>query len=270
MRGIRILGLCLAAVLALAATLAATAQAKKLPPITGPVPTSSTWSGTAFEVPGVGTIACTSGSGGGEISNAFIGKEVINFSGCTAKSKTCHTMQPSELKGELNWINAAKKEAGAQLKPAHPKENPFLGNFECEGVTIKVKGSVIEQVGPDNIPSPSSSGKLASESGHQVPESFEGVEEKTIPIAVTSETDGTEIDSTIKASISITNAESEYEGKKAKKEHRPDPTVLHTTGEHPEYGRCQPLKKGKFEDSACTKPKEKHGAPDGKFEFEAI
>jgi hypothetical protein len=101
-----------------------------------------------------GEITCSSFKDEGKITGVKnISKIFSTFSGCSTLGKKCHsagqkagTIKTMALKGELGYINKANKEVGVDLTA----EGADLADFECEGITVKVNGSVIGHYTPVN------------------------------------------------------------------------------------------------------------------------
>lgn len=102
-----------------------------------------------------GEITCSSFKDEGKITGVKNTSKVLStFSGCSTLGKKCHsagqkagTIKTNALKGVLGYINKANKEVGVDLTPETGEE---LAAFECEGITVKVKGSVIGHQTPVN------------------------------------------------------------------------------------------------------------------------
>jgi hypothetical protein len=108
------------------------------------------------------------------------GKVVSVFSKCTSIGKNCNspgakkgTIETNDLDGSLGYINKSKKEVGVDLKPESGK---YLAEFNCEGLEIKVEGSVIgHQLGDiDTFSKTSEAVFKVNGEGYQDVKSFEG------------------------------------------------------------------------------------------------
>jgi hypothetical protein len=101
-----------------------------------------------------GEITCTSFKDEGKITSPKnINKIISTFSGCSTLGKKCKsagqkagTIKTMPLKGEIGYISAANHEVGVDLTA----EGADLADFECEGITVKVNGSVIGHYTPVN------------------------------------------------------------------------------------------------------------------------
>lgn len=167
LRGIKVMGLSLVAMLALAAFAAASASASqpKAELESGAFPVSFTGSGgtgTLEVVPTpTRTVTCTSNSSSGEIASATTTKKVkVVFKGCTSTGPfgikvNCSSsgaatgeIVSSLLKGSLFYITAGSSEAGIDLEP---ESAPEFAKFTCGGIeTLTVTGSVVGKLTPVN------------------------------------------------------------------------------------------------------------------------
>lgn len=282
MRRLSVAGLAIVVVFALGATFALSAEAKKGRIIVGPWKTTSTTGPTELEAPLLGKtrkVACSGGQSTGEVQkpNEALGTTVFN--GCQMSIRECQSAGEAsgfikteeKLKYTLGWINKAQGKVGEDV--TSPVTD--LAQFECEGVTVTWRGSVIGVVEPVDQMTSESNVHFAYESsgleGKQIPEKFEGAAADT-PLVELSSTGTFSFPGLWKATETVKSAELEAEGKNEEIVKTPDPTEINTfySPEHPVFGRCQPLKKGKYADSACTKEKLKKGVPAGKFEWEVI
>jgi hypothetical protein len=82
------------------------------------------------------------------------GKIVITFSGCAMLGKKCTKpgalagdILTNNLKAELGYINASNHEVGIDLTP---ETGEVWEEFECEGLQVRVTGSLIGAVTPVN------------------------------------------------------------------------------------------------------------------------
>ena len=102
-----------------------------------------------------GEITCGSFKDSGKLSGPKTEDKIVSiFSKCTSLGKNCNspgekkgTIETKDLAGELGYISASKHEVGVDLKP---ESGERLAEFECEGLSIVVTGSVIGQVTPVN------------------------------------------------------------------------------------------------------------------------
>jgi hypothetical protein len=113
--------------------------------------------GSNLDVVGLGEITCTSSSDEGYFTGPkTAGKIKVTFKGCEVDGEKCHSasaaageIKTNTLDGEIGYINEAKKEVGADLKP---ESSPNEAEFAC-GVlplNVLVKGSVIGVAEPIN------------------------------------------------------------------------------------------------------------------------
>ena len=272
MRRMRVVGLCLVAVFALGAMLAASAQAKKSTPITGPFKVTSTTGEALLKAAVMGNVKCKHGEDVGEITGPKVGTDTVTFFECEGFGFKCHsegepsgTIKTFLLDTELGWISKAKGEVGIDLKSGEAGKEPYLAEFDCEGLKAKVKGSVIGLLGPVNHMGITETQTFTGEGFVQEIQNLEGMGKDTL-ITETSKTGSQELESAQNAVGTTTNEEVEVKGKKGKVEKKADPAEIDTVSGTPEYGRCQAKKNGKYADGNCqTKVSKK-----GKYEWEPI
>lgn len=128
-----------------------------------------------------GVVECKSFKDEGKIATPTTESKVVStFTSCTSLSKKCTSpgakagsIVTNNLKGELGYINKAKKEVGVLLSP---ETGTVLAEFNCEGLEIVTTGSVIgTQTGDINTFSKSSTNTFAvNGEGFQVVKNFEG------------------------------------------------------------------------------------------------
>jgi hypothetical protein len=102
-----------------------------------------------------GEVTCAKFADSGELTSPTTeGKVVSVFSKCTSLGKVCAspgakkgTIETKDLSGSLGYLNKAKHEVGVDLKA---ESGSVLAEFECEGLTVVVTGSVIGQITPVN------------------------------------------------------------------------------------------------------------------------
>lgn len=269
MRRTNLVGLCLLAALALGAMLAASAQAKGTP-ITGPIKVTST-AGEATLKASFGTIKCKHAEDAGEITGSIAATDTVTFfecegfgAKCRSEGQTLGTIKTFLLDSTLGWVSKAKGEVGIDLKSSEPGKEPYLAEFECAGVKVKVKGSVIGALSPLNQMGLTETETFTGEGFKQAIQNLEGQPKDTL-ITETSQTTG-ELESLQIATGTTTNEEVEVKGKKGKIEKKADPAEVNTESGTPEYGRCQAKKNGKYKNSSCTDAVSKKG----KYEFEPV
>jgi hypothetical protein len=175
MKYFKSLGLCLVAVLALSAVVAATASAEIVPLFlfsgTNKV-FSSKGNGGKLETTKGEEVNCTAETDTGEIEGEKQSRNardiLISYTGCTAKILTktlkCKSSGAAEeeiktfdLLGRLGYTNKAEKKVGMLFNPETGKANNpnnLFAAFSCtttgETDEIKVKGSVIALITPVN------------------------------------------------------------------------------------------------------------------------
>lgn len=179
----RTLGLCCVAMLALSATVAASASAA-LPEFIGPFPNPFTSKSgvTTLETVKKATITCTADKGAGELTGPKTGTVTITFSGCelVTLSLPCNTvgLPPGEIATAsllmtLGYISEPKKEAGIDLSTA---TGAPLMEFMCGPLRTLVVGSVIGKITPVNKlikPPGHFTLKFTQAAGKQKPPKFE-------------------------------------------------------------------------------------------------
>jgi hypothetical protein len=150
------IGVCVAGVLAIGGLTAASASAA-LPEFTGPFPKkfTSTSGVTIFETAiSHLKVTCKTDKDSGEVTGPKTNLEQIHYEGCEANAVPCTTsgqaagvIVTAVLNSTLGYLNAVKKTVGIDLEA--PAGAPFT-EFECGGVKVVMKGSLIGKVGPIN------------------------------------------------------------------------------------------------------------------------
>ncbi len=184
MRRTAILGICLVAVLAVAATTASVAAAA-LPEFTPPFPNmfTSTSKATTLETVGKTKLKCTADTNKGEVTGPSTALVTISFTGCAiVHGPRCQS--PNGVAGEiitdgllgtLGYISRVPKEVGLDLSTA---TGAPLAVFFCgEDVTGEITRSVIGKITPINKvikPSGHATLKFAQKAGHQAVTMFLG------------------------------------------------------------------------------------------------
>jgi len=275
MKRIALIGLALVAVLGMTA---ASASAAKIV-IKGPAPFTAT-SGlsklSSTEV--LPEIECKTSSAVGQLTSATKGEVTVTFSECATEAKKCGNVKPGTIETKLlettvGWINKAKGEAGVDFigKVGGEKGKGAEAEFECEGLAVAVKGSVIGKSTPTNVMSTEGKVTLIGAKGKQEIEKFEGGLKDTL-LTEASLAPGVELNSAQNQTGAETFTELEFpKGKKFVKV--PDPIELNTVNNPltPEQGRCQKAKHAKYKDSNCSEfAEEKKGVLKGKYEFNPI
>jgi len=180
MKRVKVLGLCLIAVFAFSAVVAASSQAGKYNH--GPIKVESVGEGEAELGNSVANIRCKSHTAKSEIVGPNEARNVVSlYKGCEVAGKgiPCGNVGSAEIQTEklvskLAWVNKSKSEAGADFKP---ESGEHLAVFDCKGFAeVKVYGAIIGSIPPADLNTNTSTGKLTfQESGfHNVPQNFEG------------------------------------------------------------------------------------------------
>jgi hypothetical protein len=156
MRRARTIGLCCAALVALSASITASADAALPEFTTFPVTFTSKSGVTVLETVKKATIRCTADTGGGEVTGPKTGTIKITFTGCefVTLGVPCNTVGvppgtivTTTLLMTLGYINGPKKEVGIDLSTA--TGGPLM-EFTCAGLTVTVTGSAIGKITPVN------------------------------------------------------------------------------------------------------------------------
>jgi len=170
MKRVTLLG-CFIAALALSSVFAGAAQAKKVE--TGPMRLRSL-GGASHLGSSQGTIESTSNKGHGLYENETSGTADSAFFNveATALHAKCQsgaepgTVRTKKLVERNVWINKAGGEAGVVFEAGEP---PFLAEFECGGIGVKVEGSVIGRISPLNTMAGNSKLNLEGSGFHNEP-----------------------------------------------------------------------------------------------------
>jgi hypothetical protein len=274
MKRIAVIGLALVAIFAMSA---ASASAAKII-IKGPAPFTATSGLSKLSTIGLPEIECKSSTAVGSLTSATKGEVTVTFKACETQGKKCGnteagTIQTKLLETTVGWINKAKGEAGVDFigKVGGEKTKGAEAEFECEGLSVAVKGSVIGRSTPTNTMSTEGKVTLIGKNGEQEIEKFEGGLKDTL-ITEASSIPGVEAPSAQNQVGTEKFDELTFpKGKKTVKV--PDPVELNTVNNPatPEQGRCQKAKHAKYSDSNCSViAAEKNGVKKGKFEFEPI
>ena len=183
MTRIRRLGLCCIAVLALSASVTASASAALPEFVPSPMPFAATSGATTLDTVSGATIRCVSDTATGEVTGPKGGTVTIRFTGCelVTLGLVCNTVgvPPGEivtasLLMTLGYINEVKKEVGIDLSTA---TGAPLMEFMCGSLRVLVDGSVIGKATPVNKlikPAGHLTLKFSQSSGKQKPTKFEG------------------------------------------------------------------------------------------------
>lgn len=154
MKRMRVMGVCLVAVLAVGAATATVASA--LPEFTGPFPKTftSTSKASLFETVGGTKTKCTADTNTGAITGPQSGEIQIMFTGCKLGKTPCNTpgaapgtIVTNMLSMTIGYINKAKKVVGADL--VEPTSG-FLAYGCGPLIFVRVQGSVIGRITPIN------------------------------------------------------------------------------------------------------------------------
>jgi hypothetical protein len=254
----------------------ASASAAKIV-IKGPAPFTASSGLSKLSTEGLPEIECKTSSATGSLTSATKGEVTVTFHECATEGKKCGnvsagTIQTKPLETTVGWINKAKGEAGVDfIGKTGETTNGSEAEFECEGLAVKVKGSVIGKSTPTNVMATEGKVTLVGKNGKQEIEKFEGGLKDTL-ITEASLLPGSELPSAQNQTATETFSEIE-EPKGTKKVKVPDLVELNTVNNPatPEQGRCQKSKTGKYKDSNCSElAPEKKGKIKGKYEFEPI
>jgi hypothetical protein len=182
MTRMRRLGLCCIAVLALCATVTASASAALPEFLPSPMPFTAKSGATTLETVSKAKITCISDTATGEVTGPKTGTVTIKLSGCelVTLGLACNTVgaPPGEITTvsllmTLGYINGPKKEVGLDLSTA--TGGPLL-EFVCGPLKVIVEGSAIGKVTPVNKlikPPGHFTLKFAQSTGKQKPTHFE-------------------------------------------------------------------------------------------------
>jgi hypothetical protein len=127
------------------------------------------------------TISCAKSTDSGRFTGPKTAGDVVAvFSGCEISGLKCsNTSKAGEIRtnpldGEVGYINKAKKEVGADLKP---ESGPYFAEFECEEpgtpLRLRVSGSVIGRVGPVDTMTKEATFEFRDPGGRQEVQKFE-------------------------------------------------------------------------------------------------
>jgi hypothetical protein len=266
MKRFTVLGLCLVAALAFSVLGATSAMAKKTEHGVEKVTASG---GAAHLGTESGTIKSSSNEGGGTLETPTSGSAVTLFKGvevegfglkCNSAGKGPGEVETEPLTEETGWISKANNEAGVDFKP---KSGEFLAQFACEGLNVKVKGSVIGHVTPLNVAALSSQLNLIKDNtpgkSRNSPSNFEGGPEDILRSSFSGLQTGNELESLQEQlNVTVTNHGNESVCKLKKGVEKCKPSAageMNTINNpaRPEFGRCD--KKGpgvKYTDPNCT------------------
>jgi hypothetical protein len=257
--------LCLAVVLVFSLGLTATATQAIIQP-SGPSHNRTLSGGTGLGISGHGGIKCESTEGTGEVTGPKGGTLTVTFRGCKYQGggpeRSCGNIGPGAIETkplvtELGWISQARQEVGEDYKPA---TGVVAAQFECEGLHIVVKGSVIGVVKRLDAMTEEQEVELAVggfQGTTQVPEKLESMP----PDVLRSELQGFlgEFEAGLALTWVIKSQPLMVQPKGATRtnhaRHRvvPDPTEVRAVGaSDPEHGRCQKRRGGRFTNAACT------------------
>jgi hypothetical protein len=282
---IRTMGLLVIAALALAGSLAASAQARHID--TGPIKyTASSMNAPNFEPTlepeGAGIVKCASESAAGEITSSVGGPLTAVFTGCVSETKTCTsegepagTIKTEELESELGFINRAKGEVGTDFKPA---SGEYLVKFDCPGkpdIFFAIKQSVIGRLEAPGGVTTTATFKFKGSLARQEVEAFEGAPKDTMLYQVSTrgkkgweEKLFVEFGGDLNLESIMTTSPQEAPTVGGKMKSYPDGVEVVATGGRPEYARCRKARLGKYRDAACTQHAvEKRGKFHGHFEL---
>jgi hypothetical protein len=181
MNRIRIICLALVAVFAMSAIATASASALPLPEFEGPFPNkfTSTSLVSTLETVGKNKVTCTADTNKGELTGPKTDLVTVTFTGCETSGIKCNSaggaageIKTNQLASLLGYINAATKETGVDLSPAVAGAN--VAEFECAGIKIVVRGSVIGVITPLNKKTKAYTVKFVQKAGKQKVTKLEG------------------------------------------------------------------------------------------------
>ena len=280
MKRLTVFWLCLIGAFAFSVMVVVSAQAKKTEH--GPLVLES-HGAQAHLGTSKGTISSTSNEGKGLFENPTKGSASSRFNGvefetihakCQNSGAEAGVVETKALTEETGWI-AKGSEAGVVFAPA---SGLYLAEFECSGIGVKVKGSVIGHTSPLNVDSADSKLDLFGTEGiafHNEPETFEGSATKHVLETEFSGTAGEFESLQEQRNVNVHNHGNESVCKTKVKKGVPvtkcKPGQAETNGivnpAQPEIGRCDKQKGGKFGEANCATLAE---PGKGKFEFVPI
>lgn len=271
MKRIALMGLALVAILGIAVASASAAKT----PITGPAPfTASSGLSKLSSTEVLPEIECKTSSAVGALTSATHGEVTVTFHECATEGKKCGNVSPGTIQTQLlettvGWINKAKGEAGVDfVGKTGEATKGSEAEFECEGLAVAVKGSVIGRSTPTNVMATEGKVTLIGSKGKQEIAAFEGGLKDTL-ITEASLVPGSELSSA--QNQTATETMTPIETKKGTKTIKtPDNVELNTVNNPatPEQGRCRKTKGGVYKDANCTEvAPEKKGKKTGKYEF---
>jgi hypothetical protein len=127
-------------------------------------------------------ITCTAEEGAGKITGEkTVGNVTAKFNGCKTSGLACSNgsaeeINTNELDGELGIEKTVAGEEGKKNKiglDLKPESGEFDAKFECAGLEIRVRGSVIHPVKTNSMVTTATE-KFSQKAGKQKPEKFEG------------------------------------------------------------------------------------------------
>ena len=132
------------------------------------------------------TVECKKDAGAGKYTSSTTDEEEIVFSKCTAGGKKKCTssgeapgaVKTSLLESQLGIITTTPQVVRVDLKPKVPGQP--LAEFECEGTSVKLTGSLIGKLTPFSLMSKTFTVAWAESAGKQSPEQFHGEAKDTL------------------------------------------------------------------------------------------
>jgi len=255
----------------------ASASAAKLV-VKGPAPfTASSGLSKLSSTEVLPEIECKTSTAAGTLTTATKGEVQVTFHECAEEGKKCGnisagTIQTKPLETTVGWINKSSGQAGVDfIGKTGENTTGSEAEFECEGLSVKVKGSVIGKSTPTNTMATEGKVTLIGSKGKQEIEKFEGGLKDTL-LTEASLAPGITLNSAQNQTATETFTPIEMK-KGTKTVMVPDNLELNTVNNPatPEQGRCQKVKHAKYTDSNCSVvAAEKNGVKKGKFEFEPI
>jgi hypothetical protein len=272
----RLLGLVPTSACVVSVTFAASAQARGR--CECGVPVAEVKGGESRLVTSKGTFRSSQNSGPIELTRATGGFGALTFealeapfgSKCNSAGEPSGKVQTVLLGAELGWISRAKEEVGFDLKPV---SGAYLAELECEGVVVKLKGSVIGHVSPNNVSSIDMRLDFFGSEGAALrnePQSFEAGPTDVLTTEF-STASGVEQETVLQQSnidLRVRGNASECRLRKGVEKCKPGRLEVSTIANpaQPEFGRCR--KKGpgtKYADPNCTTTGER-----GKYGFAPV
>jgi hypothetical protein len=142
---------------------------------------TSTGGAGILETVGGSRVECKTESSTGEFkeSNKEEAGVVVTFTGCIALGAPCTSsgknsgeLVTNELEATVGWENKALKKTDVELFPAKSVTSGLFIEFNCQGLTVKVKGAVLVPIKNDKM-TETETLKFKATKGKQKPEKWE-------------------------------------------------------------------------------------------------